>query len=150
MSRIRAVQPVQRIYLYTIYPYLPMQVRPCDSPGLPDLADQLSGLDLLTGGHVDLCLVVIGSVDPPAVVNKNGVAAYFQGTCKDDSTGRSCIDVEGMFYKAHAVVYARVEVDIITAVERSTSPEPVVNAGLLRSEEHTSELQSPTNLVCRL
>src|SRR5690348_17724027 len=29
-------------------------------------------------------------------------------------------------------------------------PEPVPRSGVLRSEEHTSELQSPVHLVCRL
>src|SRR2546426_8110930 len=31
-----------------------------------------------------------------------------------------------------------------------TTPPPVVNPPVVRSEEHTSELQSPCNLVCRL
>src|SRR5256885_7220189 len=35
--------------------------------------------------------------------------------------------------------------DIVTDLERTYSV-----AGLARSEEHTSELQSPCNLVCRL
>src|SRR3989454_1796221 len=33
---------------------------------------------------------------------------------------------------------------------RSASPWARINAGMARSEEHTSELQSPCNLVCRL
>src|SRR5438093_7781043 len=32
----------------------------------------------------------------------------------------------------------------------STAPSPEENTTMLRSEEHTSELQSLTNLVCRL
>src|SRR5256886_4042143 len=38
----------------------------------------------------------------------------------------------------------------VEAAGRSRPREPLVEAGAVRSEEHTSELQSQSNLVCRL
>src|SRR5438046_7901984 len=40
--------------------------------------------------------------------------------------------------------------DDLLALRQLSHPGGVVGAGELRSEEHTSELQSLTNLVCRL
>src|SRR5256885_12520653 len=40
--------------------------------------------------------------------------------------------------------------DLRVASERAVFGMPEVRVGIPRSEEHTSELQSPCNLVCRL
>src|SRR2546426_7429058 len=38
----------------------------------------------------------------------------------------------------------------VIALDQAGIPEAVATCGTARSEEHTSELQSPCNLVCRL
>src|SRR5438876_2605272 len=48
--------------------------------------------------------------------------------------------------KGHRTGYLRVRCPLPTSVTAS----PVCNTPTLRSEEHTSELQSPVHLVCRL
>src|SRR5690348_18119937 len=45
---------------------------------------------------------------------------------------------------------ASVVLEILLLAERSAVPVGVTTAAALRSEEHTSELQSPVHLVCRL
>src|SRR2546426_4443602 len=49
---------------------------------------------------------------------------------------------------AHAALAARVGVDGVLQIRREDEQRAVLD--LYRSEEHTSELQSPCNLVCRL
>src|SRR2546426_3395734 len=44
----------------------------------------------------------------------------------------------------------RMPVRVPPGVRRLAGNEPVGGEGAVRSEEHTSELQSPCNLVCRL
>src|SRR5256885_3997817 len=48
------------------------------------------------------------------------------------------------------VLERRDHVAFVVALEHAGAPHPVEEHGLQRSEEHTSELQSPCNLVCRL
>src|SRR5258706_8209231 len=44
----------------------------------------------------------------------------------------------------------RGEIDVVPQLNREADPARLRQRGLERSEEHTSELQSLTNLVCRL
>src|SRR5256885_10489912 len=47
-------------------------------------------------------------------------------------------------------VLRRVRISFVVGPELGLGDDPHVALRLLRSEEHTSELQSPCNLVCRL
>src|SRR2546426_6040673 len=49
-----------------------------------------------------------------------------------------------------AGLHMRVEEANLIHVSRIEGPYQKVHGGIARSEEHTSELQSPCNLVCRL
>src|SRR2546430_13703271 len=53
-------------------------------------------------------------------------------------------------YRNDALSVADVQALKPTAVVLSPGPKTPAQAGILRSEEHTSELQSQSNLVCRL
>src|SRR2546426_8208400 len=71
--------------------------------------------------------------------------------------GRSGLEVKGgpqaaIHVKGHGLVLVDDPPDapISKQADRCPHPETDRPAGRLRSEEHTSELQSPCNLVCRL
>src|SRR3989454_7015793 len=93
----------------------------------PDFNPGLLGLDLTRGGSL---------FQFAAAGNVNEYAAYIQ----------DAITI------GHLTLNPGLRVDRYDGVERikDTQAEPRIGVSYLRSEEHTSELQSPCNLVCRL
>src|SRR2546426_8614421 len=57
-----------------------------------------------------------------------------------------------LFRSAHVVAEAMAHEVTVVGTSGGATPEVIGDAGVVvpRSEEHTSELQSPCNLVCRL
>src|SRR5207248_8140905 len=87
-------------------------------------------------------------IQPPSALKATSVGSYAVGikpmvwnACGPPS-GITAMELEPAL-TAYSVVLAGL---MVTAVGAA----PVVFAGKLRSEEHTSELQSPYDLVCRL
>src|SRR5256885_6257943 len=78
------------------------------------------------------------------------------GTCKDRDilVHNPHIVIEGMIIAAYAMGislgYNYIHGEIFEAYERFEAALEEARAAGYRSEEHTSELQSPCNLVCRL
>src|SRR2546426_8381365 len=71
------------------------------------------------------------------------------------STGWSCEEVFGpkltaLFQTGSSVTSGSSATGSSTTGESAATPSSTASAFGLRSEEHTSELQSPCNLVCRL
>src|SRR2546426_5448320 len=50
----------------------------------------------------------------------------------------------------YTTLFRSLQVDVLTGEQHDGNREPACGGEHLRSEEHTSELQSPCNLVCRL
>src|SRR5256885_11222930 len=60
------------------------------------------------------------------------------------------IAVETSEYLSQLLTRQGVTHNVLNAKEHAREAEIIKDAGQVRSEEHTSELQSPCNLVCRL
>src|SRR5256885_7835354 len=64
----------------------------------------------------------------------------------DTGNPHGWLDADEPENAAHTVELMRLGYVVLTSVDRDDLPD----GGAARSEEHTSELQSPCNLVCRL
>src|SRR5690606_41849852 len=63
------------------------------------------------------------------------------------SVGRRIVDVEVVEFAGRAIAAKLLRLRLPL---RLAAPQQVLEDGVVRSEEHTSELQSRENLVCRL
>ena len=68
-----------------------MQMAPCCPPGVPDIANDLPGLHLLTGGDADGRTVCIQRFKPAAVVNLDIVAVTAAPAVKTVGNGDGSI-----------------------------------------------------------
>ena len=72
-------------------PHLQMQMVSCNPPGMPDIADDLSGLHLLTGGDADGRTVGVQRFQSAAVVDLNVVTVAAAPTVKTIGNGDDAI-----------------------------------------------------------
>src|SRR5256885_8391966 len=74
----------------------------------------------------------------------------FRSCAVDTGNPHGWLDADEPENAAHTVELMRLGYVVLTSVDRDDLPDGGAAHYAARSEEHTSELQSPCNIVCRL
>ncbi len=125
--RILPVKPILRINLDTVGPDLPVQMRSIDSPCGADLADLLTGSNLVANIDQDGFLVPVTGKNTPAVIDNGRIPTHGQLTCEDHCAGSRSVDRKRADFTADTVIQSGMEVRIIAAIIGTTVTKPGFN-----------------------